>query len=309
MARSSAVNTERRALPFTNADAFCWDAQTVSCCCTTLGTIGLDLQMVGVQGINKIKSDLFTFWPSVFLYFIKTPREKEDKATLKKSLKDGKLADIKDALASYRRHDVEEEEIVTEATEIIHFLQVKEDLWDAMLRRHKGILEQAIAAAEALESPNRIMSLLTRAKEILKRLEQQDQVKVLVMKQTTISELHKYNHPKQVVHDVMMATYSLLGEKIAYLDDWEMIQSLTRKTGRCGLLRKIREFDFSKTNKAAYSFAKEKIDKYEERVVRLASGGAGTFYKWCKFTLNQIAVSREDLHNDFTYDEESEISK
>lgn len=87
-------------------------------------------------------------------------------------------------------------------------------LSDGINRRNLDILEPAIIAAKSSEIEYKLLDRIKEAEELrdhlltLKRFAHD----VLDLKQTTISELHRYSIPSPLILNVMKATFLLLGE-------------------------------------------------------------------------------------------------
>lgn len=87
-------------------------------------------------------------------------------------------------------------------------------LEDGINRRNLDILEPAIKAAKISDQEYKLSDRIKEAEELrdhlltLKRFAHD----VLDMKQTTISEIHRYSIPTPLIFNVMKATFQLLGE-------------------------------------------------------------------------------------------------
>lgn len=85
---------------------------------------------------------------------------------------------------------------------------------DGINRRNVDILEPAIKAAKISDQVYKLSDRIKEAEELrdhlltLKRFAHD----VLDMKQTTISEIHRYSIPSPLILNVMKATFLLLGE-------------------------------------------------------------------------------------------------
>ncbi|XP_050400017.2 hillarin [Patella vulgata] len=111
---------------------------------------------------------------------------------------------------------------------------------------------------------------------------------ILAMKQTTVSEITSYKRPKQCIHDVMKATYLLLGEKDKALNRWEHIQGLTRRLGKESLIRRIKQFDVINLRLPVANKSDGLLGLYDQMVVRENSAGAGTFYNWSHNMIQEV---------------------
>ena len=89
-------------------------------------------------------------------------------------------------------------------------------LKEAAERRDLKYLDESIASA----NDSLVAQQLVNTAEMKEALRVQKQLKrlklflhkVLALKPPTVSEIHSYQRPKPLIHDVMKATYLLLGE-------------------------------------------------------------------------------------------------
>ncbi|XP_033750632.1 hillarin-like isoform X2 [Pecten maximus] len=113
---------------------------------------------------------------------------------------------------------------------------------------------------------------------------------VMDMAQSTISEIHRYKEPTTAIHEVMKATFLLLGENEKSTGDWMHVQNLLRKTGTGSVIGRVKKFDALavplKTAKRVLAIL-EPYDRYE---VTDASAGAGTFYIWASNIANDVVA-------------------
>jgi hypothetical protein len=68
---------------------------------------------------------------------------------------------------------------------------------------------------------------------------------ILEMNQVTISELRNYKSPKPIVHDVMKATFTLLGERQEMLEvhiGWKLVIVLFSFRECCIVVSKVRTY-------------------------------------------------------------------
>ncbi len=87
------------------------------------------------------------------------------------------------------------------------------DLRDAIRRRHVGVLDRTIADVQSSPYAYQLNTQLEAAVKLRDHLKELNTYNhdILEMEQTTISELRSYQRPPTCVHDVMAATYMLLG--------------------------------------------------------------------------------------------------
>ncbi|XP_069137429.1 hillarin-like isoform X2 [Argopecten irradians] len=121
---------------------------------------------------------------------------------------------------------------------------------------------------------------------------------VMDMAQSTISEIHRYKEPTKAIHDVMKATFLLLGEDekstgsriLKSNKEWMHIQNLLRKTGTGSVIGRVKKFDALavplKTARRVLTIL-EQYDRYE---VTDNSAGAGTFFIWALNIANDVVA-------------------
>ena len=87
------------------------------------------------------------------------------------------------------------------------------EIRDAILRRHPGILDKAIANVQSSQYRSELMHYLENAKKLKEHLGELNRFShdILQMEQETISEIRSYHHPPKGVKEVMLSTYLVLG--------------------------------------------------------------------------------------------------
>ncbi|KAL3865485.1 hypothetical protein ACJMK2_042870 [Sinanodonta woodiana] len=186
------------------------------------------------------------------------------------------------AIKTFQDLELEDKGDLSKAIDALDHGKAKKDLKDAINRKRLDFLERAIEQAKDSKFSDKLQVDISEAeqqRDELKRLKSYTH-DVLEMKPQTISEIKRYQQPSKVVHDVMIATYMLLGEKRKELENWETIRYLLGLTGRDSLLRRVKDFDPKKVDLAIYADVEDLLRNYTENDVRTASSGAGTFYVW-----------------------------
>lgn len=92
-------------------------------------------------------------------------------------------------------------------------------LLDGINRRNLDVLERALHSAKSSEHEYKLRDRIKEADELREHLMTLKKFAhdVLEMKQTTISELHRYSIPPPLILGVMKATFLLLGEPSHHL--------------------------------------------------------------------------------------------
>ncbi|XP_060082728.1 hillarin-like [Ylistrum balloti] len=190
--------------------------------------------------------------------------------------------EIKKALQTFNDLELINHGEVDRAQRRIGYLEVKSRLRDGINRRHVEVLEEALRRAKDSEYRDKVESMIEDGENLLKYLQH---IKlyahdVLALQRTTVSEIHRYNIPKQSIHDVMKATFLVLGEQEVLLEEWEVIQDLLRKAGRSNVLYKIEHFDTIYLDNETAQRAADIISPYDKSNLLEASAAAGAFYVW-----------------------------
>ncbi|KAI8519169.1 hypothetical protein Bbelb_024260 [Branchiostoma belcheri] len=213
----------------------------------------------------------------------KAERESRIRNNLKVAVKSKEKKKLESAIQEFKKAKLKDTDGDLAAAErLIKMHQAKGALVDAMKKRKLADLEKAVTAVkkggfevdmpEEMIQANKLMVRLKR----LERLRQE----VQNLKQSTVAEIRSYSKPPAAVHQVMIATYLLLGNPEKETKNWKLVQALVGKTGKDGLKRRVLECDPMKVPPAAAARAKEILDQFDLDSVRDVSGGAATFYVW-----------------------------
>lgn len=214
--------------------------------------------------------------------FYENAAEKKARNELEGCLKSNDPESIQKAIDNFDQFDLDDKGKREKAERKKNFLVLQKELKEAIARRNVDVLETAIDNAKSSEFSSNLQNHITEAEQLLAELRKLKRFahEVLQMKQSTISEIHSYKNPRPLAYDVMKATYFLLGEKEDHLQEWEQIQGLMRKSGKQGLLRRVRQFDTINVTENMVHSAAQLLRQYDEETATTASAGLGTFYKW-----------------------------
>lgn len=214
--------------------------------------------------------------------FYENAAEKKARNELEGCLKSNDPESIQKAIDNFDQFDLDDKGKREKAERKKNFLVLQKELKEAIARRNVDVLETAIDNAKSSEFSSNLQNHITEAEQLLAELRKLKRFahEVLQMKQSTISEIHSYKNPRPLAYDVMKATYFLLGEKEDHLQEWEQIQGLMRKSGKQGLLRRVRQFDTINVTENMVNSAAQLLRQYDEETATTASAGLGTFYKW-----------------------------
>ena len=126
---------------------------------------------------------------------------------------------------------------------------------------------------------------LNEAARLANRLRRLERIRqeILELKQSTISEIRSYQNPPPAVHQVMIATYLLLGYQEKPLKNWKNMQALLGKTGKEGLKRQVTSLDPVKVSDSVADYAESGyLKQHQLDTIRDVSAGAATFFAWVR---------------------------
>ncbi|XP_062597779.1 lim and transglutaminase domain protein ltd-1-like, partial [Saccostrea cucullata] len=227
------------------------------------------------------------------------PYENPIEKRIRKALQDftcsNNLEALQKALDDFDKMDLEDKGDRQNAEDRLAYLTLRKELKDAIARRNGEKLEEAIENAKSSEYASDLENLIEEADDLLSQLQKLKifSHEILQMKQTTISEIQTYKHPKSLAYDVMKATYILLGEDEWRLEEWEQIQALMRRTGKEGLLRRVRQFNSTHVTKNMIHQSSQILRLYDEETIRDFSAGLATFYKWASNVIEEMTKSED----------------
>ncbi|KAK3772631.1 hypothetical protein RRG08_008468 [Elysia crispata] len=200
------------------------------------------------------------------------------------------IDEIEKAMLKFEKNHMEDCGDWTRAYNRVEYLKMKKDLRDAIRRRHVGVLERTISEARRSPYEAQLTSQIEAAERKLQHLRELNKYShdILEMDQSTISEIHSYHRPPACVHDVMAASYMLLGYNETKLTDWSYVQSLAGRVGRDSLMHQVRDFDTAKVEQRTATRVREILGYHDLDEVRVASNGAATFHVWASNVVDMI---------------------
>lgn len=200
------------------------------------------------------------------------------------------IEEIEKAMLRFEKNHLEDCGDWTRANKRVEYLKIKKDLRDAIRRRHVGVLERTISEARRSPYEAQLASQIEAAERQLMHLRELNKYShdILEMDQSTISEIHSYHRPPACVHDVMAASYMLLGYNETRLTDWSYVQSLAGRVGRDSLMHQVRDFDTAKVEQRTATRVREILGYHDLDEVRAASNGAATFHVWASNVVGMI---------------------
>ncbi|GFO34301.1 kyphoscoliosis peptidase [Plakobranchus ocellatus] len=200
------------------------------------------------------------------------------------------IDEIEKAMEKFEKNHMEDCGDWSRAYSRVEYLKMKRDLRDAIRRRHVGVLERTIAEARNCPYASQLGPQIEAAERNLLHLRELNQYShdILAMDQSTISEIHSYHRPPACVHDVMAASYMLLGYNESKLRDWSYVQSLAGRVGRDSLIHQVRDFDTAKVDQRTGERVGEILSYHDLDEVRVASNGAATFHVWASNIVDMI---------------------
>ncbi|XP_060074409.1 lim and transglutaminase domain protein ltd-1-like [Ylistrum balloti] len=214
--------------------------------------------------------------------------EKQAREAMKKATEGIDYVILTTAIDAFTQLDLEDKGDLTAAVNRHMLLQLRRDLRDAVLRRNVGVLEAAIEKAKTSEHEELLRPKIEEAEELLAHLAKLHKFAhgVLQLKQQTVSELHRYKIPPVPVHEVMLATYIMLGEPRENIKNWKSVQGVLGLLGKRGLINRVREFDTVHLMEDIIDEVEGLIKDFNEEMVCLRSPAAATFHTWLTNIVN-----------------------
>ncbi|KAL3865579.1 hypothetical protein ACJMK2_042954 [Sinanodonta woodiana] len=210
-----------------------------------------------------------------------TPLEKKAREALTTAQK---YDDLKQAVDKYEQSGLYERKgEYGKAKRKLEYLELAQDLKDAINRRNVDLLVKAIQQAESSPFQQKLVNLVTQARDMLESIRVLNKFAhdVLEMKQSTLAELLSYKSPLQIIYDVLVATLRLLGESLSELkSSWENVRWIMKMQGKGSVMRRIRNFDLNNVSTDMCNDANVILSQYDEETVLAASAAVGTFFRW-----------------------------
>ncbi|KAL8600372.1 hypothetical protein ACOMHN_052789 [Nucella lapillus] len=215
------------------------------------------------------------------------------------------LEELGKAVDRCERHHLDDCGDLSRARDRIHFLTLRRDLRDGIRRCHAGVLRKAIEEAENSQFADQLHNQIDAARKKLTHLQELKEYRhdILTMEQTTISEIHSYQRPPACVHDVMAATYMLLGYPEPRLTEWGDIQMLLCRVGKDSLIHGVRSFDCAGTDGQTTARVQDILRPHDLHTVRQASNGAAAFYQWATQICDKVDRDRREEEDRLRQDE------
>ncbi|XP_052796217.1 lim and transglutaminase domain protein ltd-1-like isoform X1 [Mya arenaria] len=173
---------------------------------------------------------------------------------------------------------------------IKQYWEVKTELNSAIKGRNGNVLRKWLERARASPYTADLQDDIKRAEAVDGSLGRRKGYMhpIARMDPHTMTEIHNYRRPPRVAHDVMMATYLLLGERKDDLEEWEQIQYLMNQPGADSLKRRI----LARRPEDVYVHVAEQADDvikpYSMEKTREVSNGVSAFYKWNKQFIRDV---------------------
>ncbi|XP_066286953.1 uncharacterized protein [Branchiostoma lanceolatum] len=223
-------------------------------------------------------------------------RKKLDEATQAKNK--GRLEKI---MAECREHGMDEDDdVLKEAQRTLDLIEARQGLKKAIKTRHRDQLQASLKAAQPFK--NELRKHMNEAEEILEKIKRLDKLRhaIMAMNQTTIAEIKTYNNPPPAVYKVMMATFLLLGNTKAQVDDWVSLLALIGKTGKQSLKRRVKNCEPANISPDTAAEAKQCLGDLSLDGVRDQSSGAATFYVWSVGIISEVEEIALNKQNENT---------
>jgi len=208
---------------------------------------------------------------------------------------------LEKALEKFEKNRLEDwGEDLSDARDRLELLKLKRDLRDSVRRNHVGVMEKTIERARKSKFVEKLQPQIdaTEAKMLNQMELNRYAHDILAMEPGTISEIHSYHRPPPCVHDVMAASYMLLGHDESQLRDWTYIQGMAGRLGKESLITQVKEFDTALVEDDTARRVREIIDYHDLDEIRAASNGAATFHCWADSITRKINHDKENAAED-----------
>ena len=192
--------------------------------------------------------------------------------------------EIKEKESEKRRKEEEVKKSVRRRQALSKLDDMKAALILAIHERDIDLLNRAIEEVESNALEADVSELHKQACELLARLEKIEEVKknIFELKRPLIAELKSMTSPPVPVHRTMIATYLLLGEDIAQLQDWNNIVILFNKSGKLSMKYRIQEFKVQNLSSSVAKLADKQILGLTADEVYEANQAASLFFDWAE---------------------------
>ncbi|CAG5136097.1 unnamed protein product, partial [Candidula unifasciata] len=190
---------------------------------------------------------------------------------------------LENAIGDFEHHGLDDEGDLTRAKNKLVHLHL-DNLRRTTSERQLAELEKAIDSANASHVAPDLrdsdeMAEAEKTRQQLKRLKLYLH-KVLALNKATIAEIHSYQRPRPLVHQVMKATFRILGEPNSRVQNWTRVQNSMRQLGHNSMLGRMGKCDVVHLKKTQVQDAEFYLSDTNIRSVRMVSAGAATFYVW-----------------------------
>ncbi|OAF70210.1 hypothetical protein A3Q56_02029 [Intoshia linei] len=176
---------------------------------------------------------------------------------------------------------------IEEANLLLKQFDLAKKLRSGIDQKSIKILEDAIDKVRHYGLENNMSKLMEEAINVLMQLRRLERIRAEILKltQPTVAEIKSYNKPPEAVHQIMIATFTLLGHSVQETKIWKTVQALISKTGKMGLKRRCLGCEPDKLLEKNAIAAKKIIIKYDLDEIRDVSAGTATFYLWVNYQL------------------------
>ncbi|XP_065890707.1 tropomyosin-like isoform X2 [Dysidea avara] len=212
-------------------------------------------------------------------------KEKENRLRqrLDTAIKSRDVTKLEPAIAEVKKEKVPDcVEQLSVAQRLLAQLKAKSNLNNALVARQLQRLEKAMKEVKDGKFEEGLKQEMLQANGLLEKLRRLEDMKreVINLNQQMVAEIKSYKQPPLVVHQVMTATFLLLGNSEAQMHSWPATQVLIGKTGKEGLKRRVSACDVANIPVKVARRAKQLLDSHDIDSVREASQGCATFYAW-----------------------------
>jgi len=225
-------------------------------------------------------------------------KEKRLRLTLRAAVKLRNKPRIDVAVVEAKESEIKAlEPDISIAEKVSDSLKCGEELENAMVKRDLSEIEASAEKIKTKGFEKDHVVVLTEANKLIEKLKRIEKLKkeILALDQRTISEIRSYKTPNPAIHQVMIATYIILGYKEKELKEWKFIQALLGRSGKEGLKRMVTTIEASKIDLTAADLAEKKyLRKHSLESITDISAGAGTFFVWSTAMIDEARSWHDD---------------
>ncbi|KAL5004248.1 hypothetical protein ScPMuIL_017704 [Solemya velum] len=211
------------------------------------------------------------------------------RARLEQAIEEGSEKYLRTAMELFLCYAVPDSGEIKRADDKFRFFQLQRDLSSACKRRNIRVLRKVISVARKSHFEEDLRFNIKHAEGELRELENMKGYlhPIMTMSSRTFSEIHSYCRPQPLIHAVMRATYTLLGESQDSLVHWSRIQGIMARGGKNSLLKQVLDLHADTIPRGTVREADVILETLDLQRIRDVSIGAAAFYIWARGVIDE----------------------